>query len=177
MENSAERSDKERNLRFDDLVRSERYFTATLLPAVLFHNNLEGVRRFIELVDKNARTEHAKSGEIIREKDTPDYNDFKDVEVITEFHIARDLEFANLRLEANIRPTKDNEREKRDAPDVAIVAHRELVVCEGKFFSDFNTKDLNEQLCSQRVQLRHLFGIREIRAYRHVAIVPERLRP
>ena len=42
----------EDNLRFDDLVRSERYFTATLLPAVLFHNDLEGLRRFVELVEK-----------------------------------------------------------------------------------------------------------------------------
>ncbi len=42
-------------LRFDDVVRSERYFTATLLPLLLFHDNLTGIRRFLELVDNKAR--------------------------------------------------------------------------------------------------------------------------
>ena len=47
-------------------------------------------------------------------------------------------------------------------------------MCEGKFFSDLNPQDLNNQLRSQRCQVRHLFHNRpQIRAYRHVAIVPE----
>ena len=97
MENSAESSGKSCNYRrFDDLVRSERYFTATLLPILLFHNNMEGVRQFVELVDRKAKTERDSSGEPMREKGTPEYNHFEDVEVITEFHIARDLKFAGL---------------------------------------------------------------------------------
>jgi hypothetical protein len=95
MENSAENSEKSCNFRrFDDLVRSERYFTATLLPLLLFHNNLEGVQRFVECVDNNAKTERNSFGELMLEKGTPEYNNYKDVEVITEFHTARDLKFA-----------------------------------------------------------------------------------
>ena len=50
-------------------------------------------------------------------------------------------------------------------------------MCEGKFFtfvSDWDVEDLNEQLRSQRVQVKLLFqnGQPTIRAYRHVAIVP-----
>jgi hypothetical protein len=30
--------------RFDDLVRSERYFSATLLPLVLFHDDFRSLR-------------------------------------------------------------------------------------------------------------------------------------
>jgi hypothetical protein len=98
---------------------------------------------------------------------------FQDVEVITEFHIARDLQFAHRPLAANVEPSEEDEPERRDAPDVVIRAGRELVVCEGKFFSDFNASDLNNQLCSQRRQVRHLFCQgQQIRAYRHVAIVP-----
>jgi len=183
MENSA----KNLEIRFDDLVRSERYFTATLLPTVLFHNKLEGVRRFVDLVEKNAKTEHYKDGKQLTKRDLK--YDFDDVEVITEFHIARDLKFYDRKLDVtawgggevasaepphearDVEPSEEDEPRK-DAPDVVIVSGQELVVCEGKFFDGFNIKGLNEQLCSQRRQVRHLFLNRQIRAYRHVAILP-----
>jgi hypothetical protein len=165
-------------MRFDDLVRSERYFTATLLPAVLFHNNLDGVRSFTDLVEQKATTERNQSGERVKPKGTVNY-DFQDVEVITEFHIARDLTFARLPPEDANAEASEEDEPKKDAPDVVIVAGRELVVCEGKFFSDFTVQELNKQLCSQRVQVKLLFGKKllfenrqKIRAYRHVAIVP-----
>ncbi len=53
-----------------------------------------------------------------------------------------------------------------------------MLVCEAKFFSFlsyFQVGGLNSQLCSQRVQIKHLFQnrqLRPIRAYRHVAILP-----
>jgi hypothetical protein len=158
-------------MRFDDLVRSERYFTATLLPAVLFHKNLDGVRSFTDLVEQKATTERNQSGERVEPKGTVNY-DFQDVEVITEFHIARDLKFARLPPEDANAEASEEDEPKKDAPDVVIVAGLELVVCEGKFFSDFTVQELNKQLCSQRVQVKLLFGKRQIRAYRHVAIVP-----
>jgi hypothetical protein len=155
-------------LRFDDLVRSERYFTATLLPAILFHNDLEGVRRFVALVEKKATTERNQSGDRVPKGATT--YEFQNVEVMTEFHIARDLKFARLRPEeANAEPNEEDEP-KKDAPDVVILAGQELVVCEGKFFSDFNAGALNKH--SQRIQVHYLYRYRKIRAYRHVAIVP-----
>jgi len=65
------------------------------------------------------------------------------VEIITEFHIARDLKFAGFRLEPDATPSEDDERERRDAPDLVIIAGRELIVCEGKFFSVFNDNAVN----------------------------------
>lgn len=157
--------------RFDSLVRSERYFTATLLPAILFHNDRKGVQCFVNLIDARANTERNELGGRVT-KGVPQYN-FQDVEVITEFHIARDLQFARRPLATNVEPSEEGEAERRDAPDIVIRAGAELVVCEGKFFSTFNASDLNNQLCSQRRQVRHLYcqGL-YIRAYRHVAIVP-----
>jgi hypothetical protein len=90
MEHSAEPLELNNKFkRFDDLVRSERYFTATLLPLLLFHDKMNGLQQFFELVDKKASTEHDRSG-TQGPKGVPEY-DFEDVEVITEFHIARDL--------------------------------------------------------------------------------------
>lgn len=43
----------------------------------------------------------------MREKGTPEYNHFRDVEVITEFHIARDLKSADLPLDANFEPGEE----------------------------------------------------------------------
>jgi hypothetical protein len=43
--------------RLDELVRTERYFTAMLLPTILLHNEFDGARQFVELLDKKARTE------------------------------------------------------------------------------------------------------------------------
>ena len=161
-------------MRFDDIVRTERYFTATLLPLLLFHNKLEGVQRFVKLIDDKATKEHDKDGKQVP-KGTPEYKNFEDVEVITEFHIAQDLKFAGRNL-FKVEPSEEGEQERKDAPDVIITAGQELVVCEGKFFmffSDSDADDLNEQLESQRRQVRYLFLDRpSIRAYRHVAILP-----
>src|SRR5947209_8233478 len=91
--------------RFDSLIRSERYFTATLLPAVLFHNDRKDVQCFVNLVDAKANTERNELGERVT-KGVLQY-DFQDVEVITEFHIARDLQFARRPLAANVEPSEE----------------------------------------------------------------------
>lgn len=161
--------------RFDDLIRSERYYTATLFPAMLFHNDMEGVKSFVNFVGSKAETERNRLGQPIK-RDNPPY-DFENLEVITEFHIARDLKFSGLLLPPPADPADLTEQDvpKKDAPDIVIVAGQEMMVCEGKFFSGFNTKELNEQLESQRRQVQHLFDIRhDLRAYCHIAILPEK---
>jgi hypothetical protein len=64
--------------RFDSLIRSERYFTATLLPAVLFHDNLKGVQCFVKLVDTTVdattKTERNSLGERVKLMDAPLYD-------------------------------------------------------------------------------------------------------
>ena len=41
--------------RFDDRVRSERYFTATLLPLLLFHEDMKGLQCFMDLIEKTRK--------------------------------------------------------------------------------------------------------------------------
>jgi len=59
---------------------------------LLFHNEMDGLRQFLKLVHEKAASARDEEGKR-RAKGTPEYGDFEDVEVITEFHIARDLAF------------------------------------------------------------------------------------
>lgn len=169
-------------MRFDDIVRSERYFTATLLPAILLHDDLGGLDAFLALLDDAARngqvTEHDRSPEqVLRVGDKPTWSK-ESVEIITEFHIARDLRYAAVRKHPyagalNIGATSSAKAEKRSAPDVVIVLDDELVVCEAKFFDAQSVGRLNAQLDLQRRQIGYLLSLRpELRAYRHVVILP-----
>jgi hypothetical protein len=167
--------------RFDDLVRSERYFTATLLPAILLSGEFSGLNSFLALVDERSLTppgrptERSKTGAVaIRSAKLPSWSPEK-VEVISEFHIARDLAFAGHLVSNKLEADAENstEKERRDAPDLVVVLDDELVVCEAKFFDTVERRALNRQLQSQRLQVRYLFEVRpSLRAYRHVAILP-----
>jgi hypothetical protein len=175
--------------RYDDPVRSERYFTATLLPMMLFHDEFRGLVRFVELVDERAAPDggnmrlfdpRSGQGEVSGRprafRIPPDEGE--SVEVITEFHIARDLRFAHVPLSpATGLVTQDGaEPERRDAPDVVLVAGDQLIVCEAKFFGVVDPVKLKAQLRSQRLQVRHLFVERQFQPYRHMALLPFRLR-
>ena len=97
-------------MRFDDVNRPERYFSATLAPAILFHDGLYGLHAFVELVDQKI----AEAGSAPAGYDglgarvawpltaRPLLTDVDDVEVITAFNIARDLSFAGVPL---VRPS------------------------------------------------------------------------
>lgn len=167
--------------RFDDLVRSERYFTATLLPAILFHDGMRGLDAFLELVRIKALprdglpTKRDRLGNAISRGDRSSPWSPATVEIITEFHIARDLRFAGrlARIQTVPLAEEESEPERLDAPDLVIVLDDELVVCEGKFFDARYLATLEHQLRSQRLQVRYLFDTRpQLRAYRHVAILP-----
>ena len=111
--------------RFDDLVRTERYFSATLLPAILFHRIDEaqdGLKAFLRLTSKSVQ----ETGKSQVNWDPPSVLEADEIEVITEFHIARDLEHADL-------PLGETETSKRDAPDLVIIVADHLLVCEAKF--------------------------------------------
>jgi hypothetical protein len=156
--------------RFDDCVRTERYFTATLLPLVLFHNEFSGLRGLVNLIEAGGDSEHDRDG-----KKCPRENpncDYSDPEIITEFHIARDIGY--YRGDLVPTDTDTDAPEKRDAPDMVIVLGNDLIVVEAKFFVRFTVSELQAQLKSQKRQVRHLFENRpSLRAWRQVALVPE----
>lgn len=148
-------------IRFDHINRSERYYTSTLLPAVLFHGNLRGLRGFVDLVSRECSP---------RPSVAPD---FTDPEISTELHIARDLDFAVRRGEAQVADTGDTDG-RRDAPDLVLILGSLMIVVEAKFFSTINETLLRDQLTSQREQVRRIEQARpEINEVVHVALLPK----
>lgn len=158
--------------RFDDIVRSERYYTATLLPFILLHNYETGIQGFLDLVSRKASTERNASGDRVPKTSWPELTG-ADFELISEFHIARDLQAAHLLRTPTSAIKSKESKEKRDAPDLVIILGDKFIVCEAKFFTGFTVDDLNRQLLSQRQQIRHLFEVRpQLKAYQHIAILP-----
>lgn len=116
--------------RFDDCIRSERYITATLLPYLLIHDDFAGLHAFVDLVESQTASEHDAEGKK-KPRVTPQF-DFSDPELITEFHIARDLHHYGGSLASSVPEDSEDGPEKRDAPDVVIVLGHEMIVVEGK---------------------------------------------
>src|SRR5579864_5530991 len=172
--------DETTQFRFDDIQRTERYFTATLLPALLFHDNFRGLEAFLELVESRAKSGRDKSGAIIDSVPPLPAIDRDTIELITEFHITRDLRAAGHNLMAGASSDDDDASTttpeipvRLDVPDLVIVVDDQLVVCEGKYFGSFNLNSLNSQLRSQRNQILVLFQAHStLSAYRHVAVLP-----
>ncbi|MSQ09866.1 MAG: hypothetical protein EXR52_02510 [Dehalococcoidia bacterium] len=164
---------------FHDIIRTERYYTATLLPAVLLHDNFAGLGQFLSRIEANASdTAHLLSvtgpGGLLGKMAVP-----TQIELVTEFHIARDISRAKQLsgiVPAHAPPffAEDTESSRRDAPDIVIRVGSLLVVCEGKFFSRPSWRGLKRQLSSQRKQIELLFDIfPSLTGFVHVALVPE----
>jgi hypothetical protein len=150
-----------------------------LLPTILLHDEFDGARQFVQLLDKKAHTEWVvedpSTSCIPRQQPqrTPNY-DWASPELIAEFHIARDLYAAGVRwIPRRSRGQEQPDAESRDAPDLVLSIGRELIVCEGKFFHREPRGILEAQLRSQRRQIAYHFRYRPIRAFCHVALLPD----
>ncbi len=171
-------------MRLDDIVRSERYFTATLLPLILFQRcgkDWNGLHRFVALLREKYLTEKCPDGfqrngqRIPFPEALPSFDAVGglDPQIITEFHIKRDLLFSRPTLFQQADLADEEDRERRDAPDLVVIVNQRAIVCEGKFFTTGNAQQLNPQLASQRLQLEHLFLADEsLKSYVQVALVP-----
>jgi hypothetical protein len=150
--------DHSEDFRFDNIQRTERYFTATLFPAVLLHDDFRGLQAFLDRVQEKAPCPRAKSGSKVPTDQPIPRPGPANVELITEFHITRDLRAAGKygdpdgRLQGNAEagaPASPEAPVRLDVPDVVIVVGSELIVCEGKFFGSFSRTLLDIQLKSQ----------------------------
>lgn len=146
--------------RLDDLARSERYFTATLLPALLLGKPAEDVFAFLDWLHSGlglrAHAAADSSVEAPLRLDGPPAR----IEVVTELNLKRDLGHYSVDQleEAAADPAVQHARaqgtDRQSVPDVVIRADDLLVVIEGKFFvSGVTPTSLGVQLIEQREEV------------------------
>lgn len=113
---------------FHDVARSERYFTATLLPHLLMANGFEGTKLLFKYILQDDK---------INEKD--------DFEIVTELDPLRDASLLNKDIHVLY---KDNGRVA--VPDICIRWGSHVLVIEAKFFTLPYWEDLEYQVNEQK---------------------------
>jgi hypothetical protein len=146
-----EEASKVSSIRIDDICRTERYYTATLLPYILLHNSFSGLYQFLETLErKNIKARLTENLEL-KEKSEKNYllnhQNIKNIEIITEMDVVRDVKFYASWLKGmdNI----DIEEADMLRPDVIIVVDELLIVIEAKFFHKASIEKIKSQLREQ----------------------------
>jgi hypothetical protein len=141
-------------VRIDDICRTERYYTATLLPYILFHESFAGLRAFLRmLADKQICALDAETyAPVALNCGGPLAN----VELITEVGLVRDAKFYSSWIDGLEDIELKDAEELR--PDLVIIADDLLVVLEAKFFLDsISQTQIRKQLLNQREAIRKVY--------------------
>ncbi|MCZ0954060.1 MAG: hypothetical protein OXQ89_00070 [Rhodospirillaceae bacterium] len=114
---------------FSGTARSERHFTALLLPHLLMSNNFAGARALFRRLDL----------------DSGQAPDSSDIEIVAELNPIRDV--VGRVTDGN---TADSEKQSQVVPDLFIRIGGSALVIEAKFFTHPSGSYVAAQLCSQR---------------------------
>ena len=140
--------------------RKERFFTGTILPALLFHGGLSNFYSFLRLIDGFP--------EDINETDTGDSFLF-----FSEYNLK---ESAGERSTGQKIPTKSN-----DTPDIIIEILKPLrvfIIIEAKMFSSVTQEELAQQIIRQKKYVANpiikKFGLMQDDIF-HIALLPREL--
>jgi hypothetical protein len=134
-------------IKIHDICRTERYYTATLLPYVLLHEDFTGLRVFFRMLEDkgiDALRVETNAPVPLNAGNGPAH-----IELISEMDIARDTQFYSPWLPG----LEDISVEESDRlrPDLVVVADRLLVVIEAKFFlASTSINILRGQILAQR---------------------------
>ena len=170
--------------RLDDISRTERYFTATLLGSLLRHDHLRGVCKCVEYLCCKKQLlatpftapqpqERLKYKEIQQESER-----LQEIEVITELNAIRDYkvyypeEQVQEPLEEKVQELVENETQSM--PDIVIRYRDSLVVIEAKFFGLMpSDRQLKAQITLQK-EMIYFIGKRYpgLRRFSHVYLGP-----
>ena len=125
---------KDSVIRFDDITREERYYSATILPYLLAYNNFSGLASFEkELLDTG----------LIREVS----GDYESVQLIAEVSLERDLSFTKIEIPSSAFEKK---LDKQTKPDLLIITDKSLYVIECKVFMNESEYKLHRQILEQK---------------------------
>lgn len=125
--------------RIDDLNRSERYFTATILPYFLAFNSFEYLSKFVSVLEGPT---------------APSEDDFETIELIAEVDFIRDSrKWAEIQADSEMYEQYDGllrDTGRLAVPDVFIKYGKTIIVIEGKFFQKQRAIYYEEQISLQR---------------------------
>lgn len=137
--------------RIDDLNRTERFFTSTLLGYLLIHNNLEGVKEFLNWLEREKQIVFNDINNLSGKRafklplSKPDQ-----IEVNTELNFKRDLKFLK---NQSIEKKDYDDIEKQNVPDLIIIYGNYLIVIEAKFFDKTKKSKFESQLVRQKTEI------------------------
>jgi hypothetical protein len=121
-------------IRFDDLTREERYYSATILPYLFAYNNFKGLSVFEEFL---------KSENLISNLSVID----KNIQILTEIYIERDLPYYKIEIPASSFEKKLSVQSK---PDLLIISEQSLFIFECKVFMNESEYKLHQQILKQK---------------------------
>ena len=128
-------------IRFDDLNREERYFSATILPYLLSYDNFKGLKVFFEYINKKYLSNNDNQINI-----TDFQNNLSSLQLITEPNLERDLSYYKITIPSESFSAK---KIKQSKPDLLIIYANWALLFEVKLFSKFSEFSLNEQMLEQ----------------------------
>ncbi len=121
-------------IRFDDLTREERYYSATILPYLFAYNNFSGLSAFEqELLSNN----------LISIKSSINEN----IQLISEVYIERDLSYYKIEIPSSAFEKKMGKQVK---PDILILSNESLYIFECKVFMNESEFSLHQQILKQK---------------------------
>jgi len=121
-------------IRFDDLTREERYYSATILPYLFAYNNFKGLSVF---------EEYLKAKNLISTLSIIDNN----IQILTEIYIERDLPYYKIEIPASSFEKKLSVQSK---PDILILSEQALYIFECKVFMNESEYKLHQQILKQK---------------------------
>jgi hypothetical protein len=128
-------------VRLDEGNRTERFWTATVIPALLSRNSFQGVRLFLELIAQDG-------GRVPFE----DRQEGKGVSLIVDELCREQWNYENLQLTTELWFARDfSEHTEFAVPDVVLRLRKDyLIVVEAKFFQRVKESAIKQQLDRQK---------------------------
>lgn len=121
-------------IRFDDISREERYFSATILPYLFAYKNFSGLRTF---ENKLFEERIIQSPSLV----------YKNVQLISEVSLERDLPFAKIAIPSSAFKRKLKRQTK---PDLMVITNESLYLMECKVFMNESEFKLHRQILEQK---------------------------
>ena len=121
-------------IRFDDLTREERYYSATILPYLFAYNNFRGLTAFEEFL---------KSENLINTLSDIDEN----IQLLTEVLLERDLPYYKIEIPAK---SFDKKLGVQSKPDILVISNQSLYIFECKVFMRESEYKLHQQILKQK---------------------------